>query len=111
MLNNNEFIYTEKIKEEQNLKEKWLRQNAEVLRGTDSEENQSILHPSIITDSDYDTDGEEEGEDEEELKMSIKIFRFSPVKRQKSQLSAEDKEDVMEVETQITLEESGEFFA
>ncbi|XP_071545008.1 uncharacterized protein [Panulirus ornatus] len=94
-----------KIKEEQNLKEKWLKQNVEVLRGTDLEENHSILHP-ITTDSDFHDDLSDD-EDEEELKMNIKIVRLSPVKKQKSQQSAEDKEDVMEVETQITLEESG----
>nr|XP_053633104.1 protein OS-9-like isoform X1 [Cherax quadricarinatus] len=87
-----------KVKEEQNMKEKWLKQNAEILKEASSEESQSILQP-ISTDSD-DVD------DDDELKMNIKIFRLSPLKKQKPQQSTEVKEGVMEVETQITLEES-----
>lgn len=62
-------------------------------------ESQSMLEP-VSPDS----------SDDDELKMSIKIFRLYPVKKQKNAQASEAKEDVMGVETQITLEENGETF-
>nr|XP_045624943.1 protein OS-9-like [Procambarus clarkii] len=93
-----------KVKEEQSLKEKWLKQNEEILKEAESEENQSVLQP-------INTGLDDEDDDDDELKMNIKIFRLSPVKKQKLQQLTEAKEDVMEVETEITLEESDSHLA
>ncbi|XP_047496681.1 protein OS-9-like [Penaeus chinensis] len=84
-----------KTKEEESLKEKWLKQNEELTHESEMGESQSMLEP-VSSDS----------ADDDELKMSIKIFRLYPVKKQKNAQAAEAKEDVMGVETQITLEEN-----
>ncbi|XP_066954532.1 protein OS-9-like isoform X2 [Macrobrachium rosenbergii] len=81
-----------KAKEEESLKEKWLKKNAEILGEADHQESQSILKPIVI-------------DEDEELKMNIKIFKLAPLKKNKNSQSAEMR-DVMEVETQITLEEN-----
>ncbi|XP_068202661.1 protein OS-9-like isoform X2 [Palaemon carinicauda] len=81
-----------KAKEEESLKEKWLKKNAEILGEADHQESQSILKPIVIDEDD-------------ELKMNIKIFKLAPLKKNKNSQSAEMR-DVMEVETQITLEEN-----
>ncbi|KAK7080147.1 Protein OS-9 [Halocaridina rubra] len=80
-----------KAKEEENLKEKWIKQNAEILGEANQQEGQSILKPIIIDEDD-------------ELKMNIKIFKLGPMKKSKASQTAEIR-DVMEVETQITLED------
>lgn len=79
------------------MKEKWLKQNEELTHESEMGESQSMLEP-VSSDS----------ADDDELKMSIKIFRLYPVKKQKNAQASEAKEDVMGVETQITLEENGE---
>lgn len=84
-----------KTKEEENLKEKWLKQNEERTHESEMGESQSVLEP-VKSDT----------ADDDELKMSIKIFRLYPVKKQKNAQASEAKEDVMGVETQITLEEN-----
>ncbi|XP_063605719.1 protein OS-9-like [Penaeus indicus] len=84
-----------KTKEEESLKEKWLKQNEELTHESEMGESQSMLEP-VSSDS----------TDDDELKMSIKIFRLYPVKKQKNAQASEAKEDVMGVETQITLEEN-----
>lgn len=84
-----------KTKEEESLKEKWLKQNEELTHESEMGESQSMLEP-VSSDS----------ADDDELKMSIKIFRLYPVKKQKNAQASEAKEDVMGVETQITLEEN-----
>ena len=86
---------TEKAKEEESLKEKWLKKNAEILGETDHQESQSILKPIEIDE--YDDD----------LKMNIKIFKLAPVKKNKNSQATTEMRDVMEVETQITLDDKG----
>lgn len=96
----------EKLKEEQELEKKLFQQNAEILQETGMEEGSSLLQPVSSQ-----TQQEEEDEDDN-LKMNIKIFRVSPPNKHKTKHTRETKEDLVEVETQITLEEeAGEWLA
>lgn len=63
------------------------------------EEGSSLLQP-------VSSQTQQEGEDEDDnLKMNIKIFRVSPPNKHKAKHTRDTKEDLVEVETQITLEE------
>lgn len=89
----------EKLKEEQELEKKLFQQNAEILQETGMEEGSSLLQP-------VSSQTQDEGEDEDDnLKMNIKIFRVSPPNKHKTKHTRNSKEDLVEVETQITLEE------
>ncbi|XP_050714455.1 protein OS-9-like isoform X2 [Eriocheir sinensis] len=91
-----------KIKEEQELEKKLFQQNAEILQETRMEEGSSLLQPAS-------TQTQQEGEDEDDnLKMNVKIFRVSPPNKHKAKHTRDTKEDLVEVETQITLEEEAD---
>lgn len=90
---------TEKLKEEQELEKKLFQQNAEILQETGMGDGSSLLQPAS-------SQPQQEGEDEDDnLKMNIKIFRVSPTNKHKTKHTRDTKEDLVEVETQITLEE------
>lgn len=81
------------------MEKKLFQQNAEILQETEIEDSSSLLQPSS---------GEAQQEDEDEddnLKMNIKIFRMSPTNKHKTKHIRGTKEDLVQVETQITLEE------
>ncbi|XP_063873973.1 protein OS-9-like isoform X1 [Scylla paramamosain] len=100
---NKYILYQEKkLKEEQEVEKKLFQQNAEILKETEIEDGSSLLQPSS-------SEGEQEDEDEDDnLKMNIKIFRMSPTNKHKTKHIRENKEDLVEVETQITLEEEAD---
>ena len=92
-------VHTEKLKEEQELEKKLFQQNAEILQETGKGDVSPLLQPSS-------SQAEQEGEDvDDNLKMNIKIFRVSPTNKHKTKHAEDTKEDLVEVETQITLEE------
>lgn len=90
--------HIEKLKEEQELEKKLFQQNAEILQETGMGDGSSLLQPGASQ--------AQEGVDEDDnLKMNIKIFRVSPTNKHKAKHTRDTKEDLVEVETQITLEE------
>lgn len=97
---------TEKLQEEKELETKLFQQNADILKGSGIEERSSLLQP-VTSQIQQERDDEDD-----KVKMNIKIFRVSPPSKHKNKHTRETKEDLVEVETQITLEEeAGEWLS